>query len=44
MVEKGVRETLPAGVVAGFPFTDVRAIVHFGKFHEVDSDEHCERT
>jgi elongation factor G len=39
-VEKGVRETLPHGVVAGFPFTDVRAIVHFGKFHEVDSDEH----
>jgi elongation factor G len=39
-VEKGVRDTLPAGVVAGFPFTDVRAIVHFGKFHEVDSDEH----
>jgi elongation factor G len=39
-VEKGVRDTLPHGVVAGFPFTDVRAIVHFGKFHEVDSDEH----
>jgi elongation factor G len=38
-VEKGVRETLPHGVVAGFPFTDVRAIVHFGKFHDVDSDE-----
>ena len=39
-VEKGVRDTLPAGVVAGFPFTDVRAIVHFGKYHDVDSDEH----
>jgi elongation factor G len=39
-VEKGVRDTLPQGVVAGFPFTDVRAIVHFGKFHEVDSDEY----
>lgn len=38
-VEKGVRDTLPHGVVAGFPFTDVRAIVHFGKFHDVDSDE-----
>jgi elongation factor G len=38
-VEKGIRETIPHGVVAGFPFTDVRAIVHFGKFHDVDSDE-----
>lgn len=38
-VEKGIRDTLPQGVVAGFPFTDVRAIVHFGKFHDVDSDE-----
>ena len=38
-VEKGIRETIPHGVIAGFPFTDVRAIVHFGKFHEVDSDE-----
>jgi elongation factor G len=38
-VEKGVRDALPGGVIAGFPFTDVRAIVHFGKFHDVDSDE-----
>jgi elongation factor G len=39
-VEKGVRDALQGGVFAGYPFTDVRAIVHFGKFHEVDSDEH----
>jgi elongation factor G len=39
-VEKGVRDALASGVVAGFPFTDVRVIVHFGKFHEVDSDEY----
>ena len=39
-VEKGVRDVLPHGVIAGFPFTDVRAIVHFGKYHDVDSDEH----
>jgi elongation factor G len=38
-VEKGVRDALTGGVIAGFPFTDVRVIVHFGKFHEVDSDE-----
>jgi elongation factor G len=39
-VEKGIRETLAKGVIAGYPFVDVRAIVHFGKFHDVDSDEH----
>lgn len=38
-VEKGIEETRPKGVVAGYPFVDVRAIVHFGKFHDVDSDE-----
>ncbi len=39
-VEKGVIETCTQGVIAGYPFVDVRAIVHFGKFHDVDSDEH----
>jgi len=39
-VEKGVRDALGKGELAGFPVTDVRATVHFGKFHEVDSDEH----
>ncbi len=39
-VEKGVREALAHGVVAGYPFVDVKAIVHFGKYHDVDSDEH----
>ncbi|MDF1701752.1 MAG: EF-Tu/IF-2/RF-3 family GTPase, partial [Planctomycetota bacterium] len=38
-VEKGVRETCATGVMAGYPFVDVKAIVHFGKFHDVDSDE-----
>jgi len=38
-VEKGIRETCAKGVVAGYPFTDVQATVHFGKFHDVDSDE-----
>jgi len=40
-VEKGVRETCATGVIAGYPFVDVKAIVHFGKFHDVDSDEHA---
>lgn len=39
-VEKGIEDLRPKGVVAGYPFVDVRAIVHFGKYHDVDSDEH----
>lgn len=39
-VEKGIVETCDKGVIAGYPFVDVRAIVHFGKYHDVDSDEH----
>lgn len=38
-VEKGIRETCAKGVLAGYPFTEVEATVHFGKFHDVDSDE-----
>ena len=38
-VEKGVRQVLEAGPVAGFPVHDVRVIVYDGKHHEVDSKE-----
>ena len=38
-VEKGIREQCASGVIAGYPFVDVAATVHFGKFHDVDSDE-----
>ena len=38
-VEKGVREACSKGVLAGYPFVDVQVTVHFGKFHDVDSDE-----
>lgn len=38
-VEKGVREALAEGVVAGYPVQDVRVIVHDGKHHPVDSKE-----
>jgi elongation factor G len=40
-VEKGVREICGTGVIAGYPFVDVKATVHFGKYHDVDSDEHA---
>ena len=38
-VEKGVREALTEGVIAGYPVQDVRVIVHEGKHHPVDSKE-----
>ena len=38
-VEKGVREALQEGVIAGYPVQDVRAIATDGKYHPVDSKE-----
>jgi len=38
-VEKGVRELLDQGVIAGYPVQDVRVIVYDGKHHPVDSKE-----
>ena len=38
-VEKGVREVLASGAIAGFPVEDVRVIVYDGKHHSVDSKE-----
>ncbi len=38
-VEKGVREALEAGILAGYPVVDVRAAVFYGQFHPVDSSE-----
>ena len=38
-VEKGVREALAEGVIAGYPVQDLRVIVHDGKHHPVDSKE-----
>jgi elongation factor G len=38
-VEKGVRQVLESGPVAGYPVHDVRVIVYDGKYHDVDSKE-----
>ncbi len=38
-VEKGVREVLTVGAIAGYPVVDVRVIVYDGKHHSVDSKE-----
>ena len=40
-VEKGVEDTLKAGVLAGFPVVDVKVTLHFGSYHEVDSNENA---
>jgi elongation factor G len=36
-VEKGIVKTLEAGVVAGFPVVDLKAVIYDGSFHDVDS-------
>ena len=38
-VEKGVRQVLASGAIAGYPIQDVRVIVYDGKHHPVDSKE-----
>ncbi len=38
-VEKGVRQVLESGAIAGYPLQDVRVIVYDGKHHPVDSKE-----
>ena len=38
-VEKGVRQAMVQGAVAGFPLEDIRVTVHDGKHHPVDSKE-----
>jgi small GTP-binding protein len=38
-VEKGVREVLASGFVAGYPLQDLRVVVYDGKHHPVDSKE-----
>ena len=42
-VQKGVEETLKSGVVAGYPVVDVKVTVHFGSYHDVDSNENAFR-
>ncbi len=38
-VEKGCRETLLEGLIAGYEMVDVRCALYFGSFHNVDSSE-----
>ncbi|NVD97898.1 elongation factor G [Massilia sp. BJB1822] len=42
-VDKGIQETLQAGVLAGYPVVDVRVTLTFGSYHDVDSNENAFR-
>lgn len=38
-VEKGIREALPKGVLAGYPLVDLKVTLYDGSYHDVDSSE-----
>ncbi len=40
-VEKGLIDTLPNGVLAGYPIVDVKVTLTFGSYHDVDSNENA---
>ena len=40
-VDKGLRETIPAGILAGFPVVDVKVTLFDGSYHDVDSNENA---
>ena len=42
-VQRGLQETLPAGVLAGFPIVDIKVTLFDGSYHEVDSNENAFR-
>lgn len=38
-VEKGIKEAMDSGVLAGYPVVDIKATLYDGSYHEVDSSE-----
>ncbi|MDO5680109.1 MAG: elongation factor G [Pelistega sp.] len=42
-VDKGIQETLTAGIIAGYPVVDVKVTLTFGSYHDVDSNENAFR-
>jgi len=38
-VLKGLEEALPNGIIAGYPLIDIKATLHYGSYHDVDSSE-----
>lgn len=43
-VEKGVRETLQTGILAGYPMVDIKVNLFDGSYHTVDSSEMAFKT
>ena len=39
VVDKGLQEAMESGILAGFPVIDVKATLHDGSYHDVDSSE-----
>lgn len=39
VVDKGIQEALPGGIIAGYPVLDIKATLYDGSYHEVDSSE-----
>lgn len=43
-VEKGLRECIAKGMIAGYPMVGIKAALHFGSYHPVDSSEMAFKT
>jgi len=39
VIDKGIQESLPGGIIAGYPLLDIKATLYDGSYHEVDSSE-----
>ena len=39
VVDKGLQDAMESGIVAGYPMIDIKATLHDGSYHEVDSNE-----
>ena len=40
-VDKGLQDCITSGVLAGFPVVDIKCTLHFGSYHDVDSNENA---
>ena len=42
-VQKGIEDTLTSGILAGYPVVNIKTTLHFGSYHDVDSNENAFR-
>ena len=38
-VDKGIKDAMKSGVMAGYPVVDLKVVLHYGSYHDVDSSE-----